>query len=158
MQESCTPGSTGGVPCEGHVYQPKPHAGICGGQASQGACLPDMQPFMKPLRRKEDEFMREPWGRGMDDSLQDLWAFCVFGAFGQNVMPLGTGRGTFCALCFGAAHDRISMGSNRKKKKKLEKRKKIMSKKSAFMRTSGGKLEREHREIQKYRTACVLAP
>ena len=65
--------------------------------------------------------MREPWGEGMDDSPQDLWAFCFFGAFGQNVMPLGTGRGTFCALRFGAAHDMISMGSNRKKKKKLEK-------------------------------------
>ena len=51
-----------------------------------------MDESMKPLRRKEDEFMREPWGRG-----------------------------TFCALCFGAAYDRISMGSNRKKKKKLEK-------------------------------------
>jgi His/Glu/Gln/Arg/opine family amino acid ABC transporter permease subunit len=66
----------------------------------------------------------------MDDSLQDLWAFCVFGAFGQNVMPLGTGRGTFCALCFGAAHDRISMGSNRKKKKKLEKGEKICPRKA----------------------------
>ena len=51
-----------------------------------------MNESMKPLRRKEDEFMHEPWGRG-----------------------------TFCALCFRAAYDRISMGSNRKKKKKLEK-------------------------------------
>jgi len=31
VQESCTPGSTGGVPREGHVYQPKPHARICEG-------------------------------------------------------------------------------------------------------------------------------
>ena len=33
MQESCTPGSTGGVSREGHVYQPKPHVRIC-----RGAC------------------------------------------------------------------------------------------------------------------------
>ncbi len=31
VQESCTPGSTGGVPRKGHVYQPKPHVRICGG-------------------------------------------------------------------------------------------------------------------------------
>ena len=51
-----------------------------------------MDESMKPLRRKEDEFMREPWGRG-----------------------------TFCALCFGAAYDRISMGSNRKKEEETGK-------------------------------------
>ena len=31
VQESCTPGFTGGVPCEGHVYQPKPHVRFCRG-------------------------------------------------------------------------------------------------------------------------------
>lgn len=41
VQESCMPGSTGGVPREGHVYQPKPHVRICEGLVSQGACLLD---------------------------------------------------------------------------------------------------------------------
>ena len=31
VQESCTPGFTGGVPRKGHVYQPKPHVRFFGG-------------------------------------------------------------------------------------------------------------------------------
>ena len=35
VQESCTPGSTGGVFREGHVYQPKPHVRIfCEGRTT----------------------------------------------------------------------------------------------------------------------------
>ena len=34
VRESRTPGSTGGVPRKGHVYQPKLHAGFRGGQVS----------------------------------------------------------------------------------------------------------------------------
>lgn len=40
VRESRTPGSTGGVPREGHVYQPKPHVRISGGGSRKGHIYP----------------------------------------------------------------------------------------------------------------------
>lgn len=41
VRESRTSGTTGGVPREGYVYQPKPFVRFCEGLASQGASLLD---------------------------------------------------------------------------------------------------------------------
>lgn len=59
MQESYTPGSTGGVSREGHVYQQKPHVRILRGISSVRG-LSTRQLISKAISNKIPEEARKP--------------------------------------------------------------------------------------------------